>query len=336
MVDVSIVIPAYNSYMYLDRCIDSVLGNKEIIFEIILIDDGSTDETYLYCDGYQDDKRFTVIHKKNEGQGVARNLGLSKARGKYVYFLDSDDFLEKDALYHLYNIAEKSDADVVLFTAKVFDDGFDKNTVFSNKIIEIKDGKFLKEIHSGIEMFIYLYKRNEYLASCPRRFYKTSYLRNNNIRFPENIIHEDEWFGYLSLIKANRVLCTSHAYYNRRVRKNSTMTKCNGVKSIIGYMLTIRLLVKYLSNRTYSNEEFVLITNKMCSNLLETVFNTHSNLDDSNLKKINTDFNIFIQEIKPIIGRYSLWCNLYVRFPVMYRKVYKLYNFIKVLRRNIA
>ena len=108
----SIIVPVYNVEKYLNKCILSVLTQKEITYELILIDDGSTDSSGMICDYYkmQYNDRIRVYHKKNEGQSVARNLGIKEAIGKYLFFLDSDDYIvSKDALKKVAEVAQNQD-----------------------------------------------------------------------------------------------------------------------------------------------------------------------------------------------------------------------------------
>ncbi|MDE6851318.1 MAG: glycosyltransferase [Lachnospiraceae bacterium] len=122
---ISVIVPVYNVKNYLHRCIDSIINQTYSNLEIILIDDGSTDDSGQICDSYQDiDKRIRVFHKKNGGASSARNLGLDKARGEFIGFVDSDDYIRKDMYESLYS-GMKDDVDIVccgivlLFPAKM-------------------------------------------------------------------------------------------------------------------------------------------------------------------------------------------------------------------------
>lgn len=111
---VSIIIPVYNVESYLKKCIDSILLQTYTNFELILIDDGSTDQSYEICDEYSlNDKRIKVIHKINEGVSKARNLGLSISTGDYICFVDSDDWIDCDMLEYI--IVNADDFDIVQF-----------------------------------------------------------------------------------------------------------------------------------------------------------------------------------------------------------------------------
>ena len=111
---ISIIVPVYNAELYLDRCINSVLNQTYKEFELILIDDGSTDSSLSICYDYASkDSRIVVLSKKNEGAGLARNEGLKIAKGDYIGFVDSDDYISPDMYREMYRKAIENDADIV-------------------------------------------------------------------------------------------------------------------------------------------------------------------------------------------------------------------------------
>ena len=117
---VSIVIPIYNVEKYLNECVDSVIVQTYHDLEIILVDDGSTDNSGKLCDEYKKiDDRIKVIHQKNGGLSAARNTGMDSAIGEYLYFLDSDDYIEPQTVERLVDTIEQEKADIVLFDGYV-------------------------------------------------------------------------------------------------------------------------------------------------------------------------------------------------------------------------
>ena len=113
---VSVIVPVYKVEKYLNRCVNSILNQTYKDLEVILVDDGSPDSCPEICDGYaQKDKRVKVIHKENGGQGSARNSGLDVARGEYILFVDSDDYIAKNLIEITLQKAERFDADMVIF-----------------------------------------------------------------------------------------------------------------------------------------------------------------------------------------------------------------------------
>ena len=116
---ISVIVPVYNTEKYLKRCIDSILAQSYSDFELLLIDDGSTDASPAICDEYAtNDSRVRVFHKPNGGVSSARNLGLDNARGEWIAFVDSDDWIESEMLYLFISKAEKTDSDIVFCNHK--------------------------------------------------------------------------------------------------------------------------------------------------------------------------------------------------------------------------
>ena len=128
MIKISIITPVYNAEKYIARCIESVLNQELKDIEMILVDDGSSDKTGIICDHYaNEDKRIKVIHKKNEGVSCARNVGLKNANGKYVLFVDADDWLEDDMCSEMYNLATINDSEVIISEYYNYYENVDKN-----------------------------------------------------------------------------------------------------------------------------------------------------------------------------------------------------------------
>ena len=136
MCKISIIIPIYNSEKYLTHCLDSILKQTYQDFEVILVNDGSTDNSAKICDNYTiTDARFKVIHKQNQGVSIARNTGISYAKGEYISFIDSDDWIENDYLKNMINVADSS-SDIIISGAIC--DYTDKQS----KKLSVKDNNF--------------------------------------------------------------------------------------------------------------------------------------------------------------------------------------------------
>ena len=148
---VSVVIPVYNSAKYLKECLNSIFVQTLEDWEVIAVNDGSSDESPTILDAYaKRDSRFQVVHKENGGVSAARNDGLSVARGEYVFFMDSDDILDKDAFQNLYGIAVAENADIVMGDHWAFQEseiGTDeeKRYVFFNENFNLENKNFWKK-----------------------------------------------------------------------------------------------------------------------------------------------------------------------------------------------
>lgn len=239
-IKVSVIVPVYNVEKYLDECVTSLINQTLDEIEILLIDDGSTDSSGVMCDKYAEKyNKINVVHKVNGGLGDARNVGFSKAKGKYVYFIDSDDLLDVGALKFLYEEAENKCLDMILFSAESFSD--EEELKFNST--EYQRTKFLNEVKTGKELFENLYSVREYYASIPLRFYNRQFFLKNGYVFPD-IIHEDEYPGFLSLLEAERVECIEYKFYKRRFRSGSIMTSEKAYISAMGYLYTWKALME--------------------------------------------------------------------------------------------
>lgn len=217
---VSVIIPVYNVEQYLRECVDSVLAQTYENFELILVDDGSTDTSGELCDTYQKkDSRILVIHQENGGLSEARNAGLAKARGKYVYFLDSDDWFLPETLEFLIGKAEGEGADVVFFDANSFEDGQPEKLIRQNYL-----RTFSYETNTGLEVLKRLQENREYHSAVPLLFIRKSLLDSTGLQFEPGILYEDMIFTYALFCQAERVAYINKAFYQRRYRSNSIMT----------------------------------------------------------------------------------------------------------------
>lgn len=217
---ISVVIPVYNVEKYLNECIESVLNQTYKDYEIILVDDGSTDSSGHICDDYMTaDSRVRVFHQKNGGLSAARNTGLNEAKGEYIYFLDSDDYIENHTLEYLVEASVKENADVVFFDGDVFFDGCEDD----QSVLGYSRRECYKT-QKGREMLLQLLLNEEYRTAVPLMFYRKEYLTNHNLWFLDGILHEDELFTFL-VFNADGVIAHCHEQlYARRIRPGSIMT----------------------------------------------------------------------------------------------------------------
>ena len=223
---VSVVIPVYNVEKYLAECVDSVLNQTYKDYEIILVDDGATDSSGAMCDAYaQIDPRIRVIHRPNGGLSAARNTGLRAAQGEYVYFLDSDDYIEPCALEHLIMTAEKEHADVVFFDGYVFFDECEPDDSVSRYI---RQRPYPTE--KGRKMLQQQLFNDEYRTPVQFMLFKKHYLDAHDLWFLEGVIHEDELFTYLVYNADGLVAHCHEQLYARRIRPASIMTSSGTVR----------------------------------------------------------------------------------------------------------
>lgn len=210
MKKVSIIIPVYNSAKYLDKCIRSLINQTLDDIEIIFVNDGSTDNSKDIIDKYlKKDKRIKLLNKANGGQASARNLGLTKASGEYIAFLDSDDYVDKSMYKTLYDRAKQDDLDIVI--CNYYYD-------YGNKIIKANNN-ITKEKEKVI-------KEEEYITMTPsawNKIIKKDYLKKCHFSFPEGIIYED--FAAIPLLSLNnpKIVYLNKCLYYYVQSSSSTM-----------------------------------------------------------------------------------------------------------------
>ena len=238
MVKVSVIIPVYNTEKYIRASLDSIINQTLNEVEIIAVNDGSTDQTLEILREYADKyDAITVINQLNSGQSVARNKALQVASGKYVYFMDSDDLVSICMLEELFDKSEKEDLDVIYFSGKSFfenDELEEAHIAFKNYYL--RKEKYL-EVLSGPSMFVRLKDNKDYSMSPCLQMIKREHLLNNHITFQEGIIHEDNYFSFMVIMKAKRVYCVNDIYFYRRIREESVMTSALSHKNLRGYFV---------------------------------------------------------------------------------------------------
>ena len=209
---ISIIIPIFNAEKYLERCISSVLNQTYKNFEAILVDDGSTDNSSLICDNYAlKDKRIKIIHKKNGGVSSARNVGVENSEGKYIVFMDSDDFIDTDCLetfikYRRYDFIMCGFKEYIEYSVK---------REINHKLYIAKNNEETKRIALKKEYI-------DFISFPWMKMLKTSIIKNNNIVFDEKMDYgEDTCFILQYLAKCNNAIIIEKPLYNYAIVNGS-------------------------------------------------------------------------------------------------------------------
>lgn len=214
MAEISILMPVYNVEKYLEACIDSVLAQTFTDFEVICIDDGSTDKSGIILDDYAlKDSRIKVIHKENTGYGKTMNMALGKAKGKYIGIVESDDTIEADMFQNLYNAAAKYDLDLV--KADFYAVWDNEDGTIRKQYFNLTDDltMYNRVLNPNIELDSYLLKKFTWNA-----LYKKDLLIKNNIKYNETpgASFQDNGFWFQTFYWAKRVMFLDRAVYNYR------------------------------------------------------------------------------------------------------------------------
>lgn len=219
---ISVIIPVYNVEKYIGNCISSILNqNVNDFLEIILIDDGSSDDSLSVIKEFERNyKNIKVIAQSNKGVSAARNVGMKNAEGKYVYFVDSDDFLEPHSLVKVVELLNKNPIDVLLFKYSKVNESYEAEHFKDYYIYDNSSHKMSKFL-----------KNNTIVAQVWMFIYNLEALRVNNISFIEGVYHEDEDFVSKSLAVCENIYLMDHKVYNYVKRPNSIITTTDPKKN---------------------------------------------------------------------------------------------------------
>jgi glycosyltransferase involved in cell wall biosynthesis len=285
---ISIIIPVYNVEAYLEECLDSILSQDLHEIEIICVNDGSTDSSLSILERYAaKNKRIIIIDQLNSGPGKARNIGLKKAQGEYIFFPDSDDYLlTPNALSLLYTTASENNLDIL--SSNFATVGEEKKESHAKRKAGI--------ISSGKQFLL----SGETNASAWAKLYKRSYLDSTHFLFDETILYEDSEAFPRFYYNASRVSHIDAVLYAYRKRANSIMTQnvnlkhFTGLKAIIAIYIALlknepdRNFQKYLKKQIYNNvlyfNELILRSNLPSSSVDELYLEIKSSLPFSKLE----------------------------------------------------
>jgi glycosyltransferase involved in cell wall biosynthesis len=223
MSEISIVVPVYNVEKYLDKCISSILQQSFTDFELILVNDGSNDNSGSKCDEYKHiDSRIKVVHQENQGLSSVRNIGIETSKGKYITFIDSDDFVHPKMLEILYNNILENKADISVCGYEI---------VTESKKISVKSITNNISIYNNIQSVKKIVEKSEsimIIACC--KLYKLSLFQD--IYYPVGKYHEDEFVTYKLLYKSNKIVVTDAKLYYYVQRSNSITRSTYSIKRL--------------------------------------------------------------------------------------------------------
>lgn len=254
---ISVIIPVYNVAPYLERCVKSVINQSYTDLEIILIDDGSTDRSGTICDELKRiDQRIIVIHQENQGLSVARNIGLDRATGDWIAFLDSDDWLEKEAYEVLLSIADDYKADISSCLSRTVCDGEEPK--------DANDSGNIYEYDNITSIVAELRKKEKLRIEVWNKLWKRALI--GDIRFAPGQVSEDVHFDRLVFLKAERIIHVDKTLHNYLVgRPGSTNSSFKVARFFVfdEYDLFIREL-----ESKKCNDAAMIVRNMACRYLL--------------------------------------------------------------------
>ena len=304
----SIIIPCYNVEKYLAECVDSILAQSVESFEVILINDGSKDNTGAICDAYAArDARIRVIHKENGGQSSARNMGTEIAKGDYFIYIDSDDFImDPDFLKKMVEAAGEND--IIFYKHKKFDDETKQFSPCAYSFAQLGEASYYDTLKAMITA-------DAFFGMPWNKCIRADVIRENNIHFDESLTGEDmDWIYYIIL--GSRSLTTvDEPFIAYRQRANS-VTSSLKIKSLNDFVFILeKWYEKAQSDETTQEQKEIMLASlaKYYSNLLimyTRVKDKHKHTYDKRLKKLS------------VLLRHGL-----SRRPRLVAKIYKLAGF---------
>jgi glycosyltransferase involved in cell wall biosynthesis len=235
---ISVIVPVFNVERYLSKCIESVINQSYSNLEIILVNDGSTDNSAIICDEYgTKDSRIRVHHKNNGGLSDARNVGMDNATGEYLYFLDSDDYIDLNALSVLYQS--------ILDTSSQMAIG--RVIRFQENSIPLKNAESKLSVYNNLSAIreLYNFKNPDlisFIIACNKLYHRDLF---RNVKFPKGRINEDEFINYIIFFRASKICLTTDALYFYLSRSNSIVNTISDFK-LLDKITALRRREKFL------------------------------------------------------------------------------------------
>lgn len=304
MAKVSIIIPVYNTEKYIDECINSVINQTYKDIEVILINDGSTDSSLSICKKYEKlDKRIKVINKKHSGVSSARNEGIKKITGKYVMFLDSDDYYNLDYVEKMYNALVKNKCDMVI-------SGFKLCYKKSTSVLQYSNCDIMIDFNS----IIYDIVNTPYFNSMSKTIIKKDIIEKNKIKFDTKLNYFEDYIVSFDAMKCSKkIMYLSNCLYNYRVNSDSTTQNMDIDKALKWYHDGLYAL-NYINSSIAIDNINSLMFDRICF-----AFRILAKMKNTKYKVFKKEADRLLDELYTSIPRESIDIN-----KIHYsRKIYK-------------
>lgn len=265
MPEVSVVVPVYNTEIYVEEAVRSIMEQTLADIEIIAVDDGSTDGSAAVLERLaREDSRIRIHTQPNKGLSEARNAGIARASGRYLYFMDSDDRLESDALELCRDKCDAQRLDFVFFDADTFGADVSDCPWFDYH----RAASFEDRIYTGPELLDTMLSMRKYIASACLYMIRTEWLLQNRLSFYPRILHEDELFTTTVFLSAARVGRIERSFFKRRLRPDSIMGRAFSERNLRGYLTVLREIRRFAAGR---GNEVELLAGRFTAYLLGPV-----------------------------------------------------------------
>ena len=284
-IKVSVIVPVYNTAPWLRECLDSLVNQTLREIEIICVNDGSTDDGPEILEEYgSHDGRIRIIHQENQGLSASRNVGIRAAKGKYLYFIDSDDYLEHETLEYLFSDMETRQLQFACFNVTAFADN-EKNQEMAERSVPYYH-RVMDEntVFKGTDLFVNLQKKGNFLAPVWLNMVLRSFCIENDLWFHTGIINEDEAWTLSAMLTADRCGCLNRTFYHRRYRDDSIMTKPLSFKNVYGYFCVSLDVIQTVEKLKIQGEELNTVVDRL-EDLLTISRDNYRRCSDSEKQK---------------------------------------------------
>lgn len=318
---ISIIVPVYNAEKTLNRCVDSILSQTFQDWELLLIDDGSTDRSGEFCDKYASkDQRIKVFHKTNSGVSSARNIGLDYAKGEWVVFVDADDFVKEPYLTHLLEHSQKQ-VDLVISYAEIHDGNDIRKESYPSKLVD--DTNFES-------MFI---ENDIHWHTSPwSKLYKRSIIEKHHLRFCEGMhIGEDAVFLYSYMLYSNKIYIspdTDYCYFS--YTPGSLTKRINSLASeTLAYDQIQAIVESLIFQKSIKNSIALNNLNWLIASYQRRILNALYHNEVQKQKRLtilkNTNWNYYIKHIHSNSQKENILITL------LKTHFYRLYDLIRTI-----
>jgi glycosyltransferase involved in cell wall biosynthesis len=249
----SIIVPIYNVELYLEECLNSIYALSDISYEVILVNDGSPDNSAEIIERFKKEHpdSTTVVNRKNGGLSAARNSGLSVAKGQYIAFIDSDDYINSAALLELYQHATNDDLDIVFAQSLTFW-GDSRSPA---QPLTIPNEVTSLGVTTGLNLLETSFRAHYKRINCWNKIYKRDFLNHHQLHFIDKLLFEDVPFTFEAFFAASRVKAIPIDYYYYRQRPGSIMTSNNQI-SDNSRIIFINHLLNLFKKNNYNGTAF--------------------------------------------------------------------------------
>lgn len=339
---VSVIIPIYNAEKFLKKSIDSILDQTYVNFELILVDDGSTDSSADICDEYcKKDCRIKVIHKKNGGVSSAKNIALENIQGEYFCICDSDDYYEKDFLMDGLDFIKRYQTDV--FVGGIVEEFWQENTLITKNYYSAKKD-FIASPKDIVEKIGVDFAPCIFVGSWVK-IYKSDIIKKHRIKHLDLTLGEDFCFNYDILKYANKIYFSSKIYYHyKRINNNSLYTRVNKeIYKVVSTTFDKRKEVTLLHTNDITTLKRIVIDRVI--NLISCLHKYYDNPTQTTrkekkllIKNIAHDPSIKEVKLKQLKNKEHRLLTFLLKFKLCFaiHLVFKTYKFYKNVAKNKA